>query len=241
MSWGGKLVVRRSGRVVLDVEVALEAGAVTAILGPNGSGKTTLLKTLAGLLEPEIPLPGTLGWSERDWARRVACVIPEVPDLPFCVEEVLLSSRFPDGGRWVDPSHESRRELVALLERLEVFADVRAGLDRAYAELSTGERQLVDIARGTLQSADVLLLDEPTSALDLRHKLLVLKLLADEAARGRTVGVCLHDLREADSAHRVIVLRSGAVVARGTPQVLTPELLAAVWGVLPVETGYRLL
>jgi ABC-type cobalamin/Fe3+-siderophores transport system ATPase subunit len=226
---------------VLDVSAVLEPGAVTAVLGPNGSGKTTLLKVLAGLLEAESPVEGTLGWHEADWARQVASVFAGVPDLPFCVEEVLLSSRFPDGGRWVDPSHEARSELVALLARLEVFFDPRAGLDRAYAELSEGERQLVDIARGVLQKTPVLLLDEPTSSLDLRHRLLVLGLLRDEAARGRVVGISLHDLRETASADQVLVLNQGRTAASGPPSVLTPELLARVWGVKPEGLGYRLL
>jgi iron complex transport system ATP-binding protein len=242
MSWGGRgLAVNRSGRSVLDVSVWLETRQVTAILGPNGSGKTTLLKTLGGLIEAQRPVDGTQGWTEPDWARQVASVISETADLPFCVEEVLLSSRFPDGGRWVDPSLESRDELIALLRRLEVFPDAAAGLSRDYAELSTGERQLVDIARGVLQRTEVLLLDEPTSALDLRHRLLVLALLRDEAQKGRTVGVCLHDLREAAAADRVIVLHRGRVVAEGAPEILTSELLASVWGVIPSDAGYRLL
>jgi ABC-type cobalamin/Fe3+-siderophores transport system ATPase subunit len=242
LSWGGQgLRVRRRGRLVLDVAVAFEPGAVTAVLGPNGSGKTTLLTVLAGLLDAESAVDGTEGWHEADWARQVASVFPGVPDLPFCVEEVLLSSRFPDGSRWVDPSHESRAELEALLGRLEVFTDVRAGLGRAYAELSEGERQLVDVARGVLQRTPVLLLDEPTSSLDLRHRLLVLQLLRDEAARGRTVGVSLHDLREASSADRVVVLSRGILEASGPPAVLTPELLARVWGVVPLSQGYGLL
>lgn len=241
MTWGGELRVRRQGKLVLDVSVALEAGAVTAVLGPNGSGKTTLLSVLAGLLDGERSLEGTSGWHEADWARQVASVFPGVPDLPFCVEEVLLSSRFPDGGRWVDPSDEARSELSELLTRLEVFPDVRAGLDRAYAELSEGERQLIDVARGVLQRTPVLLLDEPTSSLDLRHRLLVLGLLRDEASRGRTVGVSLHDLREASSSDRVVVLSRGRVEAIGSPAVLTPDLLARVWGVAPSDQGYRLL
>ncbi len=241
MTWGGELRVRRQGTLVLDVSVALEPGILTAVLGPNGSGKTTLLSVLAGLLDAEAPIDGTRGWHEADWARQVASVFPGVPDLPFCVEEVLLSSRFPDGGRWVDPSDEARTELAALLGRLEVFPDVHSGLDRAYAELSEGERQLVDVARGVLQRTPVLLLDEPTSSLDLRHRLLVLQLLREEAARGRAVGVSLHDLREAASSDRVVVLSRGRVEAAGPPTVLTPDLLARVWGVAPLDQGYRLL
>lgn len=249
--WGATaVVVRRGPKILLDgVDVRLEPGRVTALLGPNGSGKTTLIRVLAGLVAPdggEVAGGRTKGWKEPQWARQVSCVLGPGPDeLPFCVEEVLLSSSFPDGGRWLDPSPQRRRPLVALLDRLEVFPEGgERGLDRAYATLSAGERQLVDLIRGVLQPAPVLLLDEPTSALDLRHRLLVRDLLREEASvRGRTVGLSLHDLAEVyDGVDAVTVLRKGQVAAAGpTAEVLDPALLARVWGVVPAGTGYRLV
>jgi iron complex transport system ATP-binding protein len=222
---------------------------MTALLGPNGSGKTTLLRVLAGLLVAD---SGTVasgrarGWKEDEWARTVACALdPALDEIPFSVEEVLLSSRFPDGGRWLDPSPERRRPLVAILETLEVFPEgALAGLNRSYSTLSAGERQLIDVSRAVLQRTPVLLLDEPTSALDLRHRLLVTQLLATEAhQQGRTVIQSLHDLGEVGPAFdAVAVLHRGRLVAAGTPNtVLQDDLLAAVWGVAPVAGGFRLL
>lgn len=249
--WGGTaLTVRRGTKVLLDaVDLHCPAATVTALLGPNGSGKTTLLRVLAGL---DAPTSGTVadgrtrGWREPDWAARVACVLGAGPDeLPFCVEEVLLSSRFPDGGRWLDPSPERRRPLVDLLDRLEVFPEGGTeGLARDYATLSTGEKQLVDLCRGVLQPTNVLLLDEPTSALDLRHRLLVRALLAEEArARGRTVVLSLHDLAEVmDGIDAVVVLHRGQKAAEGQPhEVLGEALLGRVWGVGRGAQGFRLL
>lgn len=249
--WGATdLVVRRGSKSLLDrVTVHLHPGTMTALLGPNGSGKSTLLKVLAGLLVPDegILAEGrTSAWREDDWARAVACSLePVLDDIPFCVEEILLSSKFPDGGRWLDPSPERRLPLIALLSRLEVFAEgAEVGLERAYATLSTGERQLVDLCRAVLQQTLVLLLDEPTSALDLRHRLLVTELLRDEAeVRGRIVVQSLHDLGEVGPAFgQALVLHRGRLVAFGAPAtVLTGELLAQVWGVAPGTHGFRLL
>jgi iron complex transport system ATP-binding protein len=249
--WGGVgLGVVRGGKRLLDgVSVELAPGKLTALLGPNGSGKTTLLRVLSGLLEPEeghLLESATRAWGEPDWAQTVACTLGSPPDdLPFCVEEVLLSSRFPDGGRWVDPSPELRRPLVDLLVRLEVFAEgPEVGLGRAFSTLSAGERQLVHVARAVLQRTPVLLLDEPTSALDLRHRLLVLRLLAEEAReRGRTVCLSLHDLAGVnESFDAAVVLHRGRLVASGVPrEVLTDERLAAVWGVTSSKEGLRLL
>lgn len=249
--WGAEgITVRRGPKTLLDaVTLRAQPGTMTALLGPNGSGKTTLLRVLAGLITPD---EGTVAggmtrkWKEDDWARVVACALdPALDEIPFCVEEVLLSSRFPDGGRWLDPSAERRKPLVALLDRLEVFPEGGlAGLDRGYSTLSAGERQLIDVARAVLQGTRVLLLDEPTSALDLRHRLLVAALLAEEARdRGRTVVLSLHDLGEVDEAFgAVAVLHRGRMVAAGSPrEVLRDDLLAQVWGVAPVAGGFRLL
>ncbi len=249
--WGGdSLTVRRGAKPILDdVTLWVEPGRMTALLGPNGSGKTTLLRVLAGLIPAD---SGTVAggmtkkWNEGDWARTLACALGPAPDeIPFCVEEVLLSSRFPDGGRWLDPSPARREPLVALLDRLEVFPEGgRVGLDRSYGTLSKGERQLIDVARAVLQNAPVLLLDEPTSALDLRHRLLVFGLLKSEALdRRRTVLLSLHDLGEVDEAFgAAAVLHRGRLVASGSPeQVLRDDLLAKVWGVAPVAGGFRLL
>lgn len=243
-SWGveGVTVVRGQTTILENISVTFAPGRVTRLVGPNGSGKTTLLRVISGL---EIPHHGrVLGpgptWREPDWARAVACVLgPVSEELPFCVEEVLLSSRYPDGGRWLDPSETLRGPMLALLDRLEVFTGPR-GLERSYATLSAGERQLVDLVRGVLQDAPVLILDEPTSALDLRHRLLVQGLLAEEASRGRTVIESLHDLSHLPEGD-VVVLHRGRLVAAGTAEVLNSSLLARVWGVVPSEGHYRLV
>ena len=249
--WGGEnLTVKRGGKTLLDrVTLCVEAGSMTALLGPNGSGKTTLLNVLAGLIVPDFGVIAggtTRKWKENDWARMVACAFGPAPDeIPFCVEEVLLSSKFPDGGRWLDPSPERRQPLVNLLNRLEVFPEGgRAGLDRTYSTLSAGERQLIDVARAVLQPTPVLILDEPTSSLDLRHRLLVAQMLSEEARkRGRTVIISLHDLGEVDKAFgAAVVLHRGRLVATGKPgDILHGDLLAQVWGVAPMVGGFRLL
>jgi len=116
-------------------------------------------------------------------------------------------------------------------------------LDRTYATLSAGERQLVDLVRGIYQDGPVVLLDEPTSALDVRHRLLVRSLLASEASRGRVVALSLHDLAEArDGIDDAVVLNRGRLAAAGpSSEVLVPDLLAQVWGVAADQDGFRLL
>lgn len=248
--WGGEgMVVRSGNRHRLDhVTVWFPAGAVSVLLGPNGSGKSTLLQVLGGLVRPDAGLvaEGTVqGWREAQWSRQVSAAgFSEPQDVPFCVEEILLSSEFATAGRWVDPSPQRRARLVDHLEQLEVFSEgTTVGLQRDYTTLSAGERQLVSVLRAVLQATPVLLLDEPVSALDLRHRLLVHRLLATEAKKGRTVILSLHDIDQIDAeVNHAVVLCRGQKVADGPPRtILNEELLKSVWGVAPSPQGYRLL
>ncbi|MET0930028.1 MAG: ABC transporter ATP-binding protein, partial [Aeromicrobium sp.] len=117
------------------------------------------------------------------------------------------------------------------LERVELTA--LAG--RSWHTLSGGERQRVHIARALAQRPQELLLDEPTNHLDVHHQLDLLSLVRRLPV---TSVVAIHDLNLAAMfCDRLVILRDGAIVATGTPaEVLTPELIAAVYRVRAVVT-----
>jgi iron complex transport system ATP-binding protein len=104
---------------------------------------------------------------------------------------------------------------------------------RSLSELSSGQRQLVALARALAQDAPTLLLDEPTAFLDLRHRVDVLSLARREAARGRAVLIVSHDLGLVGrSCDRLVLLADGRVAAEGSPaEVLTPDTLRAAYGI----------
>jgi iron complex transport system ATP-binding protein len=104
---------------------------------------------------------------------------------------------------------------------------------RGLEELSGGERQRVVLARALAQEAKILLLDEPTSHLDIRYQKELLDLcsaLNDE--RGLSLVMTLHDLNLAALyAHRLVLLKDGAVFGSGTPaETLTEGTIAQVFG-----------
>ena len=221
--------------VFSEVSLTVGPGEVLALIGPNGAGKTTLLRMLAGLLRPArgaVLLEGrdlfTLPARER--ARKVGVML-EAPDetFGFTARELVLLGRFPHLGRMGFASvadHTHADEALAAVELLPLA-------DRPYPTLSSGERQRVAMARLVCQDPAVLLLDEPTSRLDPAHALALVARLEAAARAGKTIVVVMHDLDlAARLATRVAVLAERTLIADGPPgDVLTPELIARVWGV----------
>lgn len=223
----------RGGTLVVDgVSVHPEPGSTVGLLGPNGSGKSSLLRLLQGAARPdagEVLLDGAALSSlrRREVARAVAVVTQHAEtDADIVVRDVVRLGRTPHRPLFGGSSADDERAIDEAL--------VRVGLadkaDRLWHTLSGGERQRAQIARALAQNPRELLLDEPTNHLDIRHQLEILALVA---ALPVTSVIALHDLNLAAMfCDSVLVLRSGRVVAAGAPQdVLTPELIADVYGV----------
>ena len=230
------LTVLRGGRAILsDVSLALERGAVTAILGPNGSGKSTLLRTLAGIWQPDqgsVTLDGAplAQLSRQDIARRVSYLPQDTHcDFAFTVHEMVAMGRHPHRGRFEPERPEDRAAVEEAIARCDLAALPARTIDR----LSGGERQRVAIARCLATRPDVLLLDEPAAHLDVEHALAILGLCRHLASTGVTVAIAMHDLstvvRLADHA---ALLQGGRLVAAGVPRdVLTAARCRQVFGV----------
>lgn len=206
------------------LDLRLEPGTWTCLLGPSGVGKTTLLRVLAGLApaETEHRLQADDG---RPLAGRVAWMGQQDLLLPWLTvaENVLLGPRL----RGEPPAVDSARQLLE-----------RAGLGdlagRRPAALSGGQRQRAALVRTFLEDRPLILMDEPFSALDPMTRL-HLQDLAAELLDGRTVLLVTHDPLEAlRLGHRILVLqgrpaRPGPPLAiDGLPprDVHNPEVMA---------------
>jgi iron complex transport system ATP-binding protein len=222
---------RLGGRWVVDgVDATPPPGALTGLLGPNGAGKTTLLRLVAGLMDPEagaVLLDGTPVHAvpRRERARRIALLEQESSStVPLTVREVVALGRIPYRTLWGTDTDE------AAVDRALAAADAAHLADRSWSALSGGERQRVHIARALAQEPELLLLDEPTNHLDVSAQL---ALLGFVRGLGTTTVAALHDLNLAAAycAH-VLVLSAGRLVAAGDPRdVLTADLVRAVYGV----------
>ncbi|MFF2009440.1 ABC transporter ATP-binding protein [Streptomyces sp. NPDC058195] len=219
-------------RLVSDATLGAGQGQLVGLVGPNGSGKSTLLRCVYRALRPSagtVRLDGEdlYAMSPRESARRLAALPQEAAsEFDFTVAEVVAMGRTPHQSS-VGRATEADRTACA-----RALAGVGAAhlADRGFLTLSGGEKQRVLIARALAQEPRLLVLDEPTNHLDIAQQLDVLALVRDS---GPTVLTSLHDLNLAalhcDLLH---VIAGGRIVASGAPyDVLTPELLAEVFGV----------
>lgn len=214
---------------------ALGPGEVMCLLGPNGSGKTTLFKTVLGLLRPQggrILVDGedVARWPRERLARHLAYV-PQAHTafFPFTVRDIVLMGRATRVGLFATPSARDRAAAEAALDSLGI-----GGLaDRAYTEISGGERQLALVARALAQEPKLLVMDEPTASLDFGNQVRVLERIAALAHSGIAVVLSTHDPDHAFlCADRVALLHGGRLVRLGPPaEAVTPETLKLLYGV----------
>jgi ABC-2 type transport system ATP-binding protein len=205
-------LTRKYGRktVVDDVSFVAREGRVTGFLGPNGAGKSTTMRMIVGLTKP------TAG-SATIHGRRFA-------DLPNPGREVgvMLDASAQHAGR-------TGREILAISqwmmglpasrvpEMLDLVSLTGDEADRRVGNYSLGMRQRLGIATALIGDPAVLILDEPANGLDPAGIRWMRDLLRDYAARGGTVLLSSHLLREVEVvADDIVMIGRGRVVSRGT-------------------------
>ncbi len=219
-------------RLLHDLTLRADSGGLVGLVGPNGSGKSTLLRCVYRALRPAagaVRLDGAdlHAMDARTGARLLAALPQEAgTEFDFTVAEVVAMGRLPHQRG----SGRASAADTAVCERALARVGAAHLADRGFLSLSGGEKQRVLIARALAQEPKVLVLDEPTNHLDIAQQLEVLALVRDSRL---TVLTALHDLNLAavhcDALH---VIAEGRIVASGPPyEVLTPELLAEVFGV----------
>ena len=220
--------------IVHQLNLHIQRGTITALVGPNGCGKSTLLRGLSRLLKPKggmVYLDGhdIHAMKAKDLAKQLG-ILPQSPVAPegLTVHELVAQGRYPHQSWFQQWSSEDERIVTEALKttNLIMFAD------RPVDTLSGGQRQRAWIAMALAQQTEVLLLDEPTTYLDLAYQMDVLDLLDDLNAQGSTIVMVLHDLNQAARyADTLVALRGGQIVAQGSPEkVMTPENILQVFG-----------
>ena len=207
--------------VLADFNLKINEGEQVALVGPSGAGKSTVASLL---LRFQNPIKGQITIGELDassldlrgYRKRLAYVPQEVI---LFGEDIRTNIAYGKIEATDDEVKEAARRAYAL-EFIEEFPD---GFETLVGErgiqLSGGQRQRIAIARAILRDPDLLILDEATSALDSISETEVQKAL-DELMKGRSTLVIAHRLSTIKKAHKIAVLRDGAIIEEGSHEEL---------------------
>lgn len=241
-------------KVLADVNIKIECGKTTAIVGASGAGKSTLVDLIPRFYDPT---EGAVLWDGVDLRDAKMNTLREkiavVSQSTFIFNEsVWANIAYGMDNVEKDRIYEAARQANAL----DFIEDMEEGFDTVLGDrgvrLSGGQRQRIAIARALLRDPNILILDEATSALDSVSERLVQNSL-EKLMKGRTVIAIAHRLSTIENADWVVVLDKGVVVEQGVYSDLL-DLKGKLWefhalqyqlsledkAVLPLEVSYDL-
>lgn len=206
-----------SGEAVLhDITFELNAGETVAVVGPTGAGKTSLINLLPRLYNPTAGRILINNQDIRDLATaafrsKIALVMQD----PFLFSGTIRENIFQS-----NPVPDSTQQQIiidaancrALIDRLPQGLDTE--LTEGGASISSGERQLISIARAFARNPQLILLDEATSYIDSPTELRIQQAL-EKLMKKRTALVVAHRLSTVRNADRIIVLKRGRIIETG--------------------------
>jgi ABC-type uncharacterized transport systems, ATPase components len=236
-----------------DVCLSVKRGSITGIVGENGAGKSTLMSILYGFYEAdggEILIKGKPA-RIRSPSAAIALGIGMVHQHFMLVENFTVLENImlgAEGGALLRSGVAAAR---AEVERLERDYGLGVDPDARVSELPVGAQQRVEILKALYRGAEILILDEPTGVLTPQETDQLFRVLATLRARGATIILITHKLREIMAAtDEVYVMRAGSVVAfRATAETSEQELADLMVGrkirltldKTPVQRGAPLL
>ena len=225
--------------VIEDMDLAIQPGETLALVGPTGAGKSTVVKLLARFYDP---IAGRISASGTDiadfplpsWRRALAQVPQESYLFPGTVADNIAYGWDVGGGGGA--REKEIEDAVRRLGALDVIAAIPGGFHAPVGErgrgLSSGQRQIIALARAEMLRPDVVLLDEATATLDPATEHAVLD-AAGRATAGRTSIIVAHRLLTAKRADRVIVIDGGRIIEAGTHETLVKSegKYAQMWAI----------
>ena len=224
--------------ILQDISLQLCAGNLTAIIGPNGAGKSTLMKCLTGFYKPDSGLVNFQGKPIEEYSinhlaqKRAFLSAGKEINFPFKSREIVHMGRNPFFGK--TSFAEDEKIVKETLKSIDAW-HLR---NRIFSELSSGEKQRVQIARVLSQVWDrenaCLFLDEPTSAQDLKHQHSILSLIS-HLSQERNFSICiiLHDFQLVlRYAKELILMKGGQIHSFGeTKKILNAQNITKVFEV----------
>jgi len=217
-----------SGVTALDaVNIELQSGKVTAIIGENGAGKSTLMKILSGVYpdyEGRILFKDTcVSFDNPREAQElgIAIIHQELNLIPYLsvTENVFLGRELINNWGMLDKT-AMRAETQKLLQRLKLSIDP----DTKIIDLKVGQQQIVEIAKALLTDAEVIIMDEPTSAISDSEVEALFAVINDLRSDNKAIAYISHKLDELFKiADNYIILRDGKTIESGEMQTISRQ------------------
>jgi ATP-binding cassette, subfamily C, bacteriocin exporter len=212
-------------QVFEKLNLTLESGKVTAIVGESGCGKTTI----ASILQKMYPLQsGNIYLGERNMnlfthesLRRIIAIVPQRVDLfsGNVIDNIAVGEFYPDMDRLVNVCNQLG--ITPFIEQLPNGFQTYLGENGA--SLSGGQKQRIAIARALYREPEILILDEATSSLDSVAEGFVQKTISLLREQGKTIIIIAHRFSTIVNADKVIVLDQGKVIQEGSVRELSEE------------------
>ncbi|MEU0583908.1 ABC transporter ATP-binding protein [Streptomyces sp. NPDC006132] len=211
----GLRVVRGRHTVLQDVSFTVPRGCIVGLLGPSGCGKTTLLRSVVGVQQTTAGHVQVLGYAAG--APQLRTRVGYVTQAPSVYADLTVLENLRYFAAALGMRGWRREDAVV---RVVKEVDLASYADKLVARLSGGQYSRVSLAVALLNKPDLLVMDEPTVGLDpmVRRELwLVFQRLAEE---GTTLLVSSHVMDEADRCDRLLLMRSGRLLAGADRETL---------------------
>lgn len=224
-------------KIILDdINLDIEKGKITALIGSNGCGKSTLIKAIARILSPK---SGTVLMEDKDLLKmqskevsKLLAMLPQSSTAPddLTIYDLVKQGRYPYHTLLSFWSKKDESIVLNSIEKMGLIDDK----DKTLGNLSGGQRQRAWIALALTQDTEIILLDEPTNHLDIKYQLEILNILKElNEKENRTIVLVIHDINHAlKYAHNIVALKDGNIFAQGPKEdIVDINLIESVFGV----------
>jgi ATP-binding cassette subfamily B protein len=202
--------------ILQNINFDISAGETVAVVGPTGAGKTSLINLIPRFYDPVSGRVLINGLDLKDlnpssFRPKIALVMQD----PFLFSGTIRQNIFQDSR---DPTAAQEQFIIAASNCRSLIDRLPRGLDTVLSEggasISSGERQLISIARAFARNPQLILFDEATSYIDSSTELAIQQAV-ETLMKNRTSLVVAHRLSTVRNAHRIIVLHRGRVIETG--------------------------
>jgi ABC-2 type transport system ATP-binding protein len=225
----GATRVFRNGAGVFDLDLRLDPGTITALVGLNGAGKSTLMRVLLGMLKVDTGAVRLEGYLVAEAPLPVWGRVGHLVEYPLAYPE--LSAR-----RNVELSARLRGVASpgSAVERIIADMGVDGFADRRMRQLSLGNKQRIGLASALVHDPQLIILDEPTNSLDPAGVIRLRESLVRRARSGAAILVSSHHLDEvARIADRIVVMNRGRLI--GGVEPTTPDIERAFFEIVRLD------